>query len=64
MKRQPSKSPCTSLPTVEVHGLTDADQFMVAFLEEHFPELNPEDFLRWSRAALQDLWEAQRRVVN
>lgn len=64
MKRQPSKLPCTSLTTEEMHELSDYDQLMVAFLDEHFPELDPEHFLRWSRAALKAQWEAQRRVVN
>jgi hypothetical protein len=64
MKKQPSKSPGTSVPTVEVHELTDADQAMVGFLEEHFPELDPEHFLRWSRSTLKAQWEAQRRIFN
>lgn len=64
MKKLPSNSPSTSLPTVEVRELAHADQAMVAFLEEHFPELDPEHFLRGSRATLKAQWEAQRRLVN
>lgn len=64
MKKLASKFPCTSLPTVDVHELADTDQTVLAFLEEHFPELDPAHFLRWSRVALNELWEAQRRVVN
>lgn len=53
MKKLASKFPCTSLPTVDVHELADTDHAVVAFLEEHFPELDPEHFLRWSRVALK-----------
>ena len=64
MKDQPSNSTAGSIPSAGVDETVDYDQLMVAFLEEHFPELDPEHFLRWSRMTLKAQWEAQRRVVN
>ena len=64
MKDQPSNSIVGAIPNVGVDETGDYDQLMVALLDEHFPELNPEHFLRWSRVALKELWEAQRRVFN
>ena len=64
MKDQTKRSRDGSISTAAINEKGDADQAMVAFLEEHFPELDPEHFLRWSRAALKVQWEAQRRVVN
>lgn len=64
MKDQPNKSRGASLPFVDVHEHAGSDQVLVDFLEEHFPELDPEHFLRWSRATLEFQWWAQRRAFN
>ncbi len=64
MKDLPDNSPGASLPTLAEYDHVGSDQIVVDFLEEHFPELDPEYFLRWSRATLKAQWEAQRRVFN